>query len=280
MPSRRRRLSFTNRKMASPDSIAPVITADIRTASGDLGPDWSQKSSKSSRCLRWRIACEAGSDTAPARSGSSGRVGGGGLRGPSPGACRPPCRGRGPVRRWLEPAPGRPHDPAPRAGSRRRGLAAPGWRRPRLGRSRPATPGPACPPSRWLAPGRGGRFGPSAGLRPAAEDQRGHQPADATGLQPIGQRRGRPGGPPPTWRPGRLAEGGMEWWGAGRPRAVCRHVHGPSYRRCLASGTTTLFAELWLGKAHHALAIRRLVVAAGGLGSKFCQRMKIDGRPP
>jgi hypothetical protein len=60
------------------------------------------------------------------------------------------------------------------------------------------------------------------------EDQRGHQPADATGLEPIGQRRGRPGGPPPTWPPGRLAEGGMEWWGAGRPRAVCGHVHGPS----------------------------------------------------
>jgi len=55
---------------------------------------------------------------------------------------------------------------------------------------------------------------------------------------------------------------------------------GPSYRRCQASGTTTLFAELWLGKAHHALAIRRSVVAAGGLGSKLCLRMKIDGRPP
>jgi hypothetical protein len=42
----------------------------------------------------------------------------------------------------------------------------------------------------------------------------------------------------------------------------------------------TLLAELWLGKAHHALAIRRSVVAAGGLGSKLCLRMKIDGRPP
>jgi hypothetical protein len=41
-----------------------------------------------------------------------------------------------------------------------------------------------------------------------------------------------------------------------------------------------LVAELWLGKAHHALAIRRSVVAAGGLGSKLCLRRKIDGRPP
>jgi hypothetical protein len=120
-----------------------------------------------SRCPRWRTPCEAGSDTAPARSGSSGHLGGGGLRGPSPGSMRPPCRGRGPVRRWPEPAPGRPHHLAPPAGSRRRGLAAPGWRRPRLGRSRPATPGPACPPSGWLAPGRGGRSRPSGGLRPA-----------------------------------------------------------------------------------------------------------------
>jgi hypothetical protein len=71
-------------KIASPQ-IAPVITADIRTASGDLGPDWSQKSSKSSRCPRWRTACEAGSDTAPARSGSSGRAGG--------VACVAPARG-------------------------------------------------------------------------------------------------------------------------------------------------------------------------------------------
>ena len=43
---------------------------------------------------------------------------------------------------------------------------------------------------------------------------------------------------------------------------------------------TTLLAELWLVKPHHALAIRRSVVAAGGLGSKLCLRMKIDGRPP
>jgi hypothetical protein len=55
---------------------------------------------------------------------------------------------------------------------------------------------------------------------------------------------------------------------------------GPPYQRCQASGTTTLFAELWLGKAHHALAIRRSVVAADGLGSKLCLPMKIDGRPP
>jgi hypothetical protein len=41
-----------------------------------------------------------------------------------------------------------------------------------------------------------------------------------------------------------------------------------------------LFAELWLVKAHHTLAIRRSVVAAGGLGSKLCLRMKPDGRPP
>jgi hypothetical protein len=155
-------------KKASPHLIAPVITGDIRTASGDLGPDWSQKSSKSSRCPRWRTACEAGSDTAPARSGSSGRVGGGGLRGPSPGEHAGHRVGaEGLFGRWPEPASGRPHHPAPPAGSRRRGLAAPGWRWPRLARSRPATPGPACPPSRWLAPGRGGQSGPSAGLRPA-----------------------------------------------------------------------------------------------------------------
>jgi hypothetical protein len=153
-------------KIASPQ-IAPVITADIRTASGDLGPDWSQKSSKSSRCPRWplparlaRIPLLLGQDPRAARAGWPAW--------PQPGgACGPPCRGRGPVRRWPEPAPGRPHHPAPPAGSRRRGLAAPGWRRPRLGRSRPATPCPACPPSRWLAPGRGGQSGPSAGLRPA-----------------------------------------------------------------------------------------------------------------
>jgi hypothetical protein len=142
---------------------APVITADIRTASGDLGPDWSQKSSKSSRCPRWRTACEAGSDTAPARSGSSGRVGGGGLRGPSPGELAghrvgaEGLFGGGPSQRRV--------GHTIRRRQQGRGVAV--WRRPRLGRSRPATPGPACPPSRWLAPGRGGQSGPSAGLRPA-----------------------------------------------------------------------------------------------------------------
>jgi hypothetical protein len=41
-----------------------------------------------------------------------------------------------------------------------------------------------------------------------------------------------------------------------------------------------LFAELWLVNAHHALAIRRSVVTADGLGSKLCLRIKLDGRPP
>jgi hypothetical protein len=220
-----------------------------------------------------------------------GLVGRGGILGPRGrgwpawpqpgGACGPPCRGRGPVRRWPEPAPGRPHHPAPPAGSRHHGLAAPGWRRPRLGRSRPATPGPACPPSRWLAPGRGGRSGPSAGLRPAA---RGPARPPASRCHWSGADRAAAG--PPRWAAAdvgdRAASRRVGWSGGalvGLERSAGTSM-GPPYRRCQASGTTTLFAELWLGKAHHALAIRRSVVAAGGLGSKLCLRMKIDGRPP
>ena len=67
----------------------------------------------------------------------------------------------------------------------------------------------------------------------AGEDRQGqpdqdhgrHQPADPAGLQPIRQRRGRPGRPPPPRRPHSLRVHGQ---GAGRPRAVCGHVHGPS----------------------------------------------------
>ena len=59
-----------------------------------------------------------------------------------------------------------------------------------------------------------------------------HQPADPAGLQPIRQRRGRPGRPPPPRRPHSL---GVHGQGAGRPRAVCGQVHGPSLPEIAAS---------------------------------------------
>ena len=68
------------------------------------------------------------------------------------------------------------------------------------------------------------------------QDHRRHQPADPAGLQPIGQRRGRPGRPPPPRRPDRLAQAGVHRQGAaGWPRAVCGHVHGPSLPEIAAS---------------------------------------------
>src|SRR6266545_1086999 len=56
----------------------------------------------------------------------------------------------------------------------------------------------------------------------------GYQPANAAGLQPIRQRRGRASWPPPLWRPHSRSEGGVDRRGAGWCRLVCGQVHGPS----------------------------------------------------
>jgi hypothetical protein len=159
-------LSCANSKMASPHLIAPVITADIRTASGDLGPDWSQKSrnrraAKVADCLRGWLGYRSCSVRI------LGPRGWGWPAWPQPGgACGPPCRGRGPGRRWPSQ---RRVGHTIRRRQQGRGVAV--WRRLAGGGlgsvEVDSHPGPACPPSRWLAPGRGGQSGPSAGLRPA-----------------------------------------------------------------------------------------------------------------
>jgi hypothetical protein len=100
----------------------------------------------------------------------------------------------------------------------------------------------------------GGAAQPAGEHRQRQPDQhhRGHQPADPAGLQPIRQRRGRPGGPPPTRRPNSLSEGGVGRQGRGWCRLVRGRFHGPPTGQ-LKPGMTTLFAEFWLVKADNTL---------------------------
>ena len=79
------------------------------------------------------------------------------------------------------------------------------------------------------------------------QHQRRHQPADPAGLQPIRQRRGRPGGRRRR-RGDRTASGCTGRALVGLERSAGRSM-GPPYRRHLPPGTTTLFAGFWVVKA-------------------------------